>query len=68
MYTQFDKDVAVDIRNDKELLMRMFWTIFFLGSMLLVGLDVRARRQSTTPNLTAPVADGDPTGFPTPKP
>lgn len=48
--------------------MRMFWTIFFLGSMLLVGLDVRERRQTTS--LVAPggaTADNDPTGQPTPR-
>jgi hypothetical protein len=48
--------------------MRMFWTIFFLGSMLLVGLDVRARRQASPASLATPIADGDPTGLPTPKP
>jgi hypothetical protein len=46
----------------------MFWTIFFLGSMLLVAADVAARRQSTRPNLAAPVADGDPFDMPTPTP
>jgi len=49
--------------------MRMFWTIFFLGSMLLVGFDIAERRQSRrelTP--TAPIADGDAAGFPTPRP
>jgi hypothetical protein len=48
--------------------MRMFWTIFFLGSMLLVAGDVIARRQSSTPNPAAPVADGDPFGAPPPTP
>ncbi len=47
--------------------MRMFWTIFFLGSMLLVGLDVRERRE--TSNLMPEVhTANDPFGFPTPNP
>lgn len=45
--------------------MRMFWSIFFLGSMLLIGLDVRERRQSVELTPSTPVAT-DPVGFPTP--
>ena len=45
--------------------MRMFWTLFFIGSMLLVGYDVAERRLS--PVRTAPVADGDAMGAPTPQ-
>ena len=49
--------------------MRMFWTLFFLGSMLVVGADVFQRRDAasrvTTPSQ--PIA-GDPYGMPTPKP
>ena len=47
--------------------MRMFWTAFFLGTMLIVGLDVRERRQSTVLEPSAATA-GDPFGFPTPNP
>ena len=47
--------------------MRMFWSIFFLGSMLLIGLDVRERRLSTTVEPYPPVAT-DPVGWPTPNP
>jgi hypothetical protein len=48
--------------------MRMLWTLFFLGSMLLVGVDVMERRTGervVTPHQ--PVA-GDPMGVPTPQP
>jgi hypothetical protein len=45
----------------------MFWTVFFLGSMLLVGLDVRERRQSSSPLQPEVHAAGDPFGFPTPQ-
>lgn len=47
--------------------MRMFWTIFFLGSMLLVGVDVIERRDLGRPGLSQPIA-GDPMGAPTPTP
>ncbi len=49
--------------------MRMFWTLFFLGSMLLVGVDVMERRDPTA-RLTSPgqPIGADPTGYPTPKP
>lgn len=47
--------------------MRMFWTIFFLGSMLLVGFDVRERRQTATSTPEVHTAN-DPFGFPTPNP
>ncbi|MBK5254850.1 MAG: hypothetical protein JJE39_02345 [Vicinamibacteria bacterium] len=47
--------------------MKAFWTIFFLGSMLLVGLDVQERRHASQPNPTVPIA-GDATGAPTPRP
>lgn len=45
--------------------MKMFWTIFFLGSMLVVGLDVRERRQSAEFSPGTPIA-GDAMGHPTP--
>lgn len=45
--------------------MRMFWTAFFLGSLLLIGLDVTERRHSAEPVASSPVAT-DPVGFPTP--
>ena len=48
--------------------MRMFWSLFFLGSMLLVGTDVAARRGSVDQTPMHAVADGDPTGWPTPNP
>jgi hypothetical protein len=49
--------------------MRMFWSAFFLGSMLLIGLDLRDRRLSPERStLSAPAADGDPVGVPTPRP
>ena len=47
--------------------MRMFWTIFFLGSMLLVGLDVRERRQPSLVGVPDAVSENDPYGFPTPR-
>ena len=47
--------------------MRAFWTIFFLGSMLLVGINVFQRRQD--PLMTHEMhADNDPAGIPTPRP
>ncbi len=46
--------------------MRMFWTIFFLGSMLLVGYDVAERRARPERTPIAPVADGDAIPIPTP--
>jgi len=48
--------------------MRAFWTLFFLGSMLLVGLDVRERRE-TPSRVVAPPQPfaSDPMPFPTPK-
>lgn len=53
--------------------MRLFWSIFFLGSMLIVGLDVRERRRlASAPS--SPLVDSevrtssDPFGFPTPRP
>ncbi len=49
--------------------MRIFWTIFFLGSMVVAGLDVRERRQSTTQLVPGTVtAYGDALGVPTPRP
>ena len=54
--------------------MRMFWTMFFLGSMLLVGVDVTVRRQAAS-RVDAGAAvetpmmdDNDPFGAPTPRP
>lgn len=52
--------------------MRMFWSVFLLGSMLLIGLDVRERRQSAVGGPVVaepplPVAT-DPVGWPTPNP
>lgn len=47
--------------------MRMFWSIFFLGSMLLIGIDVLERRQSTVNEVPTPIAT-DPVGWPTPNP
>lgn len=47
--------------------MRMFWTIFFLGSMLAIGLDVNERRKSPAATAEMGTAEGDATGFPTPK-
>lgn len=49
--------------------MRMFWTLFFLGSMLIVGVDVLERRD-TTARLTSPRQPiaGDPMGLPSPTP
>ena len=48
--------------------MRLFWTMFFLGSMLLVGADTVERRTSPRVKTMAPVADGDANGVPTPRP
>jgi hypothetical protein len=52
--------------------MRAFWTIFFLGSMLLVGVDVMEQRHSprlssetSTPEMSIA---GDALGVPTPRP
>ena len=49
--------------------MRMFWTLFFLGSMLVVGADAFQRRDVANRIATPsqPIA-GDPAGAPTPKP
>ena len=49
--------------------MRTFWTVFFLGSMLLVGVDVMERRQAAVSGriIAPPVANG-PEGLPTPRP
>ena len=47
--------------------MRMFWTVFFLGSMLLVGLDVVERRQSNALTPSISTAEGDAAGAPTPR-
>lgn len=46
--------------------MRMFWTIFFLGSMLVTGIDIFERRQTTRPTPSQSVA-GDAMGNPTPE-
>ncbi len=52
--------------------MRMFWSMFLLGSMLLIGLDVRERRQSVVgePSVGEPATPvlTDPVGWPTPNP
>jgi hypothetical protein len=45
----------------------MFWTLFFLGSMLLVGTDVIERRNGVVLQTPPPVANG-PEGVPTPRP
>jgi hypothetical protein len=47
--------------------MRAFWTLFFLGSMLLIGLDVVERRQAVRAAAPTAVAN-DPGGYPTPRP
>ncbi|MEO8500317.1 MAG: hypothetical protein ABI565_05330 [Vicinamibacteria bacterium] len=50
--------------------MRMFWTIFFIGSMLLVGVDIAERRLSPerlSPDQSSAIADGDAMGVPTPQ-
>ena len=46
--------------------MRMLWTLFFLGSMLIVGVDVMERRGSERVMPGQPIA-GDPMGAPTPR-
>lgn len=48
-------------------LMRMFWTLFFLGSMLVIGVDVFERRQ-TAVATPSPYVAGDGWGAPTPRP
>ena len=52
--------------------MRLFWTIFFLGSMLMIGLDTRERSHavaSTAPaTSTFSIGGGDAVGVPTPRP
>lgn len=48
--------------------MRMFWTIFFLGSMLVVGVDVMERRGGERVAAPSQAIANDPYGFPTPKP
>jgi len=45
----------------------MFWTIFFLGSMLAIGIDVVERRNSPALAPSLATVEGDATGFPTPK-
>lgn len=47
--------------------MRMFWTTFFLGSMLLIGLDLTERRQSARTQPEAATMDGDSIPMPTPR-
>ena len=47
--------------------MRMLWTLFFLGSMLIVGVDVMERRGSERVMPGQPIA-GDAAGAPTPRP
>ena len=52
--------------------MRAFWTIFFLGSMLLVGVDLVGQRGAARHSIEAsapemPIA-GDALGLPTPRP
>lgn len=51
--------------------MRLFWTLFFIGAMVAVGLDVHERRQSSasmeTPFMEMSL-EGDPGGMPTPRP
>lgn len=49
--------------------MRMFWTLFFIGSMLVVGADVLERRDATSrvASPSRPIG-GDPMGLPTPLP
>lgn len=48
--------------------MRLFWSLFFLGSLLLLSFDVVERRQSPeeTPGISN--ALGDPWAPPTPNP
>ena len=49
--------------------MRLFWSLFFLGSMLVIGADVMERRNTRTlasePDLA--IAEGDAMPFPTPR-
>lgn len=45
--------------------MRMFWTIFFLGSMLVTGIDVLGQRLTPLGTESQPAA-GDPLGNPPP--
>ena len=49
--------------------MRMFWTLFFLGSMLVIGIDVIERRDPAA-RLASPSQSiaGDPMGLPSPTP
>lgn len=47
--------------------MRAFWTLFFLGSMLLIGVDVVERRRPVLVDPPPAVAN-DPVGYPTPRP
>ncbi len=47
--------------------MRMFWSLFFLGSLLLVGFDVVERRQ-TAVVVTSPAIANDGLPLPTPRP
>jgi len=54
--------------------MRIFWTIFFLGSMLLVGVDTYERRQvpespaSSDISVSGATMETDPFAAPTPRP
>ncbi len=47
--------------------MRMFWTAFFLGSLLLIGLDVTERRQSPRTQPEAATMESDGVPVPTPR-
>lgn len=53
-------------------MVRYFWTLFFLGSLILVAADVRERRNqsvSTDTELTIHQSmEGDPVAPPTPRP
>ena len=49
--------------------MRVFWTLFFVGSLLLIGADVRERRESTQTTTGPVVNDASDAGpIPTPRP
>jgi len=48
--------------------MRIFWTLFFLGSMLVVGADVLERRDASRAFAPAQPISADPLGAPTPRP
>ena len=67
MYTLINYRRSPSHQKKETTEMRMFWTLFFLGSMLVIGVDVFERRQAQGTTTSLSVA-GDGWGAPTPRP